>query len=60
MESCEYVCKNSNFFIKDNEKLDIKTYNTKFMNLDNDIIIKELNCYLKKNFYIKKMNYYIF
>ena len=54
MESCEYVCKNSNFFIQDDEKLDIKTYNEKYMNLNNDLIIKELNYLFKEKFLYKK------
>tara|TARA_Y100000992_G_scaffold302444_1_gene276638 strand:+ start:17395 stop:21315 length:3921 start_codon:yes stop_codon:yes gene_type:complete len=54
MESCEYVCKNSSLFIKDDEKLDIKTYSEKHMNLNNDLIIKELNYLFKEKFLYKK------
>jgi len=59
MQSCEYNCSNNNNLISDENKLDIKTFNEKHMNYNNDIIIKELNYLFKEKYVYNKIELFL-
>ena len=54
MDNCEYTCNNSNL----QEDINLKTYNTSHLELNNFKIIKIIkNLFMEKFFYDKKINF---